>query len=398
MTKRDLLRKLQSVRNTERGIVPDAEFVLRTREKLLLQVRNTLPLAPEMVPVRSTFSFKHLFPERVVNLVRAPALAMFSVFVTVFGGSILSVSASDRSLPGDFLYPIKIATEQTRLALTSGKTEKLRLKTEFVDRRVEEIKVIASTPVPEKPVRLKQAAEVLKRDLNTMKLQLSEVKNEVGPEAAAAVRIVDEKSVQIAEDLKQVKSEAPVEVKNSLAEAEVAAVHTGVTAVEVLLEVSANPDTQWVVSEADVRESISKKVETISASLSDSADKLRSVSASSTILPNQMQATGTGDNLLLGMTSTTAEQLNTASTTLQEARVLLNENKLIEVSGKLLEAVKAVAQAETAADQLVASSTQAIVTPIDIAPSNQASSTAPVSSSSTGTANTATTSTGTTPP
>lgn len=398
MTKRDLLRKLQSVRNTERGIVPDAEFVLRTREKLLLQVRNTLPLAPEMVPSRSAFSFKHLFPERVVNLVRAPALAMFSVFVTVFGGSILSVSASDRSLPGDFLYPIKIATEQTRLALTSGKTEKLRLKTEFVDRRVEEIKVIASTPVPEKPVRLKQAAEVLKRDLNTMKLQLSEVKNEVGPEAAAAVRIVDEKSVQIAEDLKQVKSEAPVEVKNSLAEAEVAAVHTGVTAVEVLLEVSANPDTQWVVSEADVRESISKKVETISASLSDSADKLRSVSASSTILPNQMQATGTGDNLLLGMTSTTAEQLNTASTTLQEARVLLNENKLIEVSGKLLEAVKAVAQAETAADQLVASSTQAIVTTIDAEPSNQASSTTPVPVSSTGTANTATTSTGTTPP
>jgi len=111
------------------------------------------------------------------------------------------------------------------------------------------------------------------------------------------------------------------------------------------------------VSEADVRQSITNKVDRITASLTDSEDKLRSISDSSNI-SNQLQATGTGSNLLQGMTSTTVGQFNAASTTLQEARTLLNANKLSEVSGKLLEASKAAAQAETAADLLVASSTQ----------------------------------------
>jgi len=351
------MRKLQSVRTTERVIVPDQAFVARTREHLLLQVRNTLPTQPAAMPVRARSAMRLLVPPRLTNLMRAPALAILSVMITVLGGSIASVSASDRSLPGDFLYPIKIATEQTRLAFTSGKAERLVLKSSFVDRRVEEIQKIAATPAPEQQVRLKQAAEDLKRDLNTVKLQVTEVRAEQTKGGAEAVKIVDKASAQIIQNLQLVKNEASPEVKSSIAEAEVAAVHTGVTAVEALLEASTNPDTEWIVSEADVRQSITNKVDRITASLTDSEDKLRSISDSSNI-SNQLQATGTGSNLLQGMTSTTVGQFNAASTTLQEARTLLNANKLSEVSGKLLEASKAAAQAETAADLLVASSTQ----------------------------------------
>lgn len=370
MTKRDLLRKLKSVRTTEREIVPDASFVLRTRENLLLQVRNTLPTRPVAMPARAKLAMNYLVPDRLMNLMRAPALAMLSVMVAIFGSSIVGVSASSRSVPGDFLYPIKIATEQTRLAFTSGKVDRLKLKSEFVDRRVDEIKVLATTVNLEQPVRMKQAAEDLKRDLNTVKLQLSEVKSEETPETADAIKLVDKQSGQIVEDLKLVRNDAPEEVKNSLSEAESAAVHTGVAAFEMLLEASNDPDTQWVVSQADVRESISNKVDSISATLLDSTDKLRLVNASSTILPNYAHATGTKDNLLQGMTSTTVGQLNVASTTLQEARVLLSENKLDEMSGKLLEAAQAVAVAETATNLLVASSTQAILVSPTVTPTD----------------------------
>lgn len=347
--------------------MPDPAFILRTREHLLMQVRNTLPTRPVAMPIRAKIVMRYFVPERLMNLMRAPALAMLSVMVTIFGGSIVSVSASSRSVPGDFLYPIKIATEQTRLAFTSDKVDRLKLKSEFVDRRVDEIKALAGTVNLEQPVRMKQAAEDLKRDLNTVKLQLSEMKSEETPETADAVKLVDKQSGQIVEDLKLVRNDAPDEVKNSLSEAQSAAVHTGVAAFEMLLEASNDPESQWVVSQADVRESINSKVDSISATLSDSADKLRSVNASSTILPNYAHATGTGDNLLQGMTSTTVGQFNVASSTLQEARVLLSENKLGEVSGKLLEAAQAVAVAETATDLLVASSTQAIplINPID---------------------------------
>jgi hypothetical protein len=230
--------------------------------------------------------------------------------------------------------------------------------------------------------------------LNTVKNQLSEVKSDTTPETADAVKLVDKQSEQIIEDLKVVRNEAPEEVKISLAEAEVAAVHAGVTAFEVLLEASNDPDSQWVVSEADIRDSINKKVDSISATLSGSADKLRLVSASSTILPINTQATGTGDNLLLGMTSTTVGQLNAASSTLQEARVLLSENKLGEVSGKLLEAAKAVAEAEVATNNLVASSTQAVpvTAPSSEGTGNNTSSTTPVTSTASSSASSTTTS------
>ena len=227
--------------------MPDASFVLRTRENLLLQVRNTLPTRPVAMPTRAKLAMGSLVPDRMMDFMRAPVLAAFSVFVAIFGGSVMSVSASSRSIPGDFLYPIKIATEQTRLALTSGKVDRLKLKSEFVNRRVDEIKVLATTSDVGQPARMKQAVDDLKRDLNTVKLQLSDVQSEVAPDTADAIKLVDKQSNQIVEDLKLVKNDAPEEVKTSLAEAQSAAVHTGVAAFEMLLTASTDPDTQWVV-------------------------------------------------------------------------------------------------------------------------------------------------------
>jgi hypothetical protein len=94
------------------------------------------------------------------------------------------------------------------------------------------------------------------------------------------------------------------------------------------------------------------------------------------------------------MTSTTVGQLNAASSTLQEARVLLSENKLGEVSGKLLEAAKAVAEAEVATNNLVASSTQAVpvTAPSSEGTGNNTSSTTPVTSTASSSASSTTTS------
>ncbi len=148
MTKRDFLRKLQSVRTTERGIAPDPEFVVRNRALLMSKVRKSLPTAHIAAPSRAKTAMQFV-PQRMVDFLRAPVMATASILLTVMGGSVFSVSASERSIPGDFLYPIKIAAEQTRLALTSDKAEKLKLKSSFVDRRVQEIKTLSAAPVPQ---------------------------------------------------------------------------------------------------------------------------------------------------------------------------------------------------------------------------------------------------------
>lgn len=350
MNKRELLQKLASVRSTERGIVPDQAWVKSTRETLLMQVRNSAPVAPLRGQRQAKIAVQHFIPEKIMNLVRAPALALSAIVVAVMGGSIASVNASERSVPGDFLYPIKIASEQTRLALVSDKSDKLKLKTEFVERRVQEIKTIASA-TEKKPQLIKEAAAGLKRDLDTVKLQLADVnKNEQPAAAAEAAKLVDQKTEAIVNELKQVKTDISPEVGKSLSEAEAAAVHTGVSAIEVLIKTQSNPDAQNVVSEADVLQSINNKVVSLQNTLDSTAQKLQSLSTST--VPST--------------SSSTVPELLMASSTLEQAKVLVSENKLDQVSDKLIEAAKSTAQAEASVNQLAASSTPAIAPTVPV--------------------------------
>lgn len=350
MSKRDLLRKLRSVRSTERGIVPDQAWVSRTRLELMQKVRQADALAPLPASLRWREAARTFAPAKLASLMRAPALAALSVIGAVLGGSLMGVNASERSVPGDFLYPIKLASEQTRLALTSDKAERVRLKTEFVDRRVEEIKTIVKAP-EQNPTRVREAAMVLKRDLDTVKNQLKEVKDEASTSKTKTVelaKLVDEKTVEITEELDQVKTEVPQEVKPALAEAQAQAVQTGVAAVAVLIEAKDQPqegDNQITVTDAEVAQTLQNKVDGLQASIEDSASRVQAASAS-----------GTATSL----SSTTTPQIATASSTLSEVKVLIGENKLGQATNKLAEAAKATIQAEVATDLFVASSTAAV--------------------------------------
>jgi hypothetical protein len=70
-----------------------------------------------------------------------PRLALAAVVflaVLILGG-FSSMAASAQSLPGDWLYPVKIASEQTRLWLTSSPNERLTLEKSYDQRRADEI-------------------------------------------------------------------------------------------------------------------------------------------------------------------------------------------------------------------------------------------------------------------
>lgn len=63
------------------------------------------------------------------------AMAVMLVFV-MGGGTVL---AADSSMPGNPLYPVKIATENVRVSLAGTETEKAELLATIADRRVEEM-------------------------------------------------------------------------------------------------------------------------------------------------------------------------------------------------------------------------------------------------------------------
>lgn len=285
-------------------------------------------------------------PARMMVAVRRPMLAFLSIVGLVTGGSIASVSAAERAVPGDLLYPIKLATEQTRLAFTKGRTDKLKLKTEFVGRRAEEIKTIARSDVSQKPERIKEAAEILRRDLDTVKVQLNEASaQEPVHQVAQAAKLIDQKSAELVSALRTVKTSVPDSVKPRVAEAETAAVTAGVRAVQVLLGSHAKPEAKDVVTDEELIKSIDVKVQGLQDNINDAAQKILG-STSSTGVSSSTQVVYPA----VVSASSTLGQIMDAQHQLTQAKEFLRENKLDQASDKLVQTVQAVANAESSAE------------------------------------------------
>jgi hypothetical protein len=140
MSTRDLHTRIKSVADVERGITPDPAWISRTRETLMMQVRNSMP-AEKAVPVaRVSGFFSSFIPSTAWQTIQRPVVAVLSVFAIIGGGSFAGMSSAEHAGPGDLLYPVKLATEQTRLVLTPNSSDRLQLKTEFVERRTFEIR------------------------------------------------------------------------------------------------------------------------------------------------------------------------------------------------------------------------------------------------------------------
>jgi hypothetical protein len=72
---------------------------------------------------------------------KAAAVLGVLVFVVLSGGGL--VYASKSSLPGQLLYPVKIAAEEARLAITTKPEKRKELQLEFIDKRVNEANIIS---------------------------------------------------------------------------------------------------------------------------------------------------------------------------------------------------------------------------------------------------------------
>ncbi len=361
MSPRELQKRLATIRKMEHGIQPDAAWVFRDREKLLARVRSdfqTSSQSAQSVPQVLKELYQSFLPTEFIATVRGPAIALLSGLAVVLSGSIASVSAAERAVPGDLLYPVKIAAEQTRLVFASGKTDKIRLKTEFVTRRVEEIRRLNQVE-PKEPARIKEAAENLKRDLDTVKNQLTDTKDEEPVDRTKAAKIVDEAGTSIVASLKEMKITAAPEARSQIAEAEAAAVNTSVKAVQVILETQSDAESQKVVSREALILSITAKVDGVEGHIADTTQQLANAVSSTTVPllgPSSSTTASTTSSLSPVATSTTSSlpEIATANASLKEAKQLLSENKIEEATNKLVEVNRDAVTAEKKVEQITA--------------------------------------------
>jgi hypothetical protein len=117
---------------------PLLETVLSVKEASAIQPR------PEF-KARARYRFRSALGEKTAPKHRsffgwlprwATALAIVLVVLMAGGGT---VAAASNSMPDSILYPVKLATENVQLALTTSELGKARLCANFADRRVAEI-------------------------------------------------------------------------------------------------------------------------------------------------------------------------------------------------------------------------------------------------------------------
>ncbi len=314
---KELHTRLRELRATNKNIKPDEAWVKATRETLMMQVHNTLPTSGKVsLGERIKYIVKYLLPKGAVRWVSRPVMAMLAIVAVLTGGSIMSVSAAEQSLPGDLLYGLKLATEQARLAMTSEKGDKLKLKTEFTGRRVEELKKVATTD--QKTEKVAQVAEILKRDLNTMKEQLNDVANESSAdEAVEAAKMVDQKSNDVINALQETKDQLSPETIEKVTEAQSVAADTGVKALEVLVE--KHQQDNGSVPVLDVAQALQDHAKAVTdATMSDATSTLPiatsstlPIATSSTVVLSDLASTTTA--------STTSESLSSLVSQVKDA-------------------------------------------------------------------------------
>ncbi len=234
---KEATKQLDKIKLMRQSIKPDTAWVKETRATILMQVKNTLPTKKDAWSKKLGQVYGFIFPQEIFTWVSRPVLAGLALILVVAGGSIMSVSAAEKSLPGDFLYGLKLASEQARIVMTGPKEDKLKLKTEFTSRRIDELKQVVSMPNGDTKDKVVQVAEILKHDVKTLKDQLNDVAQSASPDAtAAAAKMVDKQSNEVIAVLRDAKDSLPPEDKEKVTEAQSAAADTGVKAIEVMAE------------------------------------------------------------------------------------------------------------------------------------------------------------------
>jgi hypothetical protein len=82
----------------------------------------------------------------------AKAVAVIAAVAVVFGLAGGSVRASQESLPGDILYPVKLDIEEIQRAFTTGDASAVALELRFADIRLQELKAVATLRPEQIPV------------------------------------------------------------------------------------------------------------------------------------------------------------------------------------------------------------------------------------------------------
>lgn len=244
MMKSNLISQLQQLRHGE--VSPRPEWVAKNRAVLLSQIKNTLPHEAEVsVPLsEQVWSAMALFlPRQLVYSVVRPVVVVLMVSLLGTGGFVATSSASNEALPGDRLYPVKIALEKTKVALVEtvgNENVRTQAHIEYASNRVTEIKrITAGSADPNKNFHIAEAVSNLKEGVERVNNSLNQnLSGEVIKDVKANTDEVKSALKQVSSNLETVSTTSvdTADLNKELVATTNLAKDTAVKAIEVFVQ------------------------------------------------------------------------------------------------------------------------------------------------------------------
>lgn len=246
----NIIYKLKALQSIE----PEATWQADTKRVLMKKtsvfgVKNDIFLSVgDIYSEKPRFSFASLMPGRL-----AVSLTSFALILT---SGIFTVGASQSSLPGEALYPVKKVSERVKLALTSDQN-KPKVEIEQAGRRLEELAEISkkSSDADQNEKFEALVAEFQSKvdSANTHLAELSEKgKTDNSVQVANVAKVVNEQSEKYTDVLHRTTASLPTPVNDQVAvkvaDAAKTTTKTNISALMVMVETQEDGNSEEIAA------------------------------------------------------------------------------------------------------------------------------------------------------
>ena len=380
---KNIIKNLQSLKE----IKPRQEWVAQNRQLLLSQLRAQKETGLAPVESNGLKSLQIFLPQHIGSAILKP-VGVLLMITMVLGGGYASVSASQGSLPGDVLYPVKLTSEKMQLTFTSDQKEIAQLHIDFAEKRLDEFSQITKKEDPKTEKKSKNAKKTISRyndEIKEVSKTLEDVKaNNSAKEVVLMAKKVNEKTEEFSKVLAEKKQDVP-EINNEIKEAISISNETGEKAVSMIIEKheageSELPDSEVVKTIENKMNETKEKISNIENQLKTTAESAENQSVSP-VEEVKIEETNTDTQAVQdnNTETTTAETVNNEQTntlakdagstdpkkaiaTLMEAEKLLQKGELTNAFEKVKETNKLVQSVE---DNLESEANATPVTPTE---------------------------------
>lgn len=338
MTSREIIKRLKALKQLEAGGRPQA-FWLESNKEILLsqlsprsasQTEAAVKVAEKTMPAYYFHYFNDLFCQKVVRPVGIALLV-----VLVYFGYTATATIANASLPGEWLYPIKTASENVQLALTFDDSKKVQLQMSFVSRRGDELQqIVKQDGAPEdKKNQITSTVKKITADVQQVSKDLNKISMASASVATVNLaKVVDDKTLKVEKDIVDAHSLMSSELKKEVATDVTAAIAnteaTGAVALNVMVDQSANSSTN--VSQSDIVSRVTERIKNSESSLALAVTEINRVT-STTALMVSTSIGKTGTSTAAISTTTLKEMVdgtNQAQASIDQAKDLLDKNDI----------------------------------------------------------------------